>query len=125
MKTQGALEGKSEETNDPHKNKRLARRRFLLLGSGLAVSAIPMLALAPREEKNDPDEGVTAPEDLMKEHGVLNRCLLVYEEGMRRLQRRGSDASPEIFHHTAQLVKKFVEEYHEKNEENFIFPQFE
>ena len=25
---------------------------------------------------------------------------------------------------TAELVRRFVEEYHEKNEENYIFPQF-
>jgi hemerythrin-like domain-containing protein len=76
------------------------------------------------EKKWDPDQGVTAPEDLMKEHGVLNRCLLVYEEGLRRLREK-QEVSPEVFQHTAQLVRAFVEEYHEKNEENYIFPQFE
>lgn len=71
----------------------------------------------------DPDEGVTAPEDLMKEHGVLNRCLLIYEEGLRRL-RANQEVPPELFQHTATLICHFVEEYHEKNEENYIFPQF-
>src|SRR5207247_2525480 len=71
----------------------------------------------------DPDEGVTAPEDLMKEHGVLNRCLLLYEEGLRRLRGR-EEVSPELFQHTAGLIRRFVESYHEKNEENFIFPVF-
>src|SRR5712691_10656065 len=71
----------------------------------------------------DPDEGVTAPEDLMKEHGVLNRCLLIYEEGVRRIRAR-VEIPPEVFQHTAGLIRHFVEEYHEKNEENFIFPQF-
>jgi hemerythrin-like domain-containing protein len=71
----------------------------------------------------DPDEGVTAPEDLMKEHGVLNRCLLVYEEGIRRLRGR-EEVSPVLFQHAAGLIRRFVEQYHEKNEENYIFPQF-
>src|SRR5712691_7815705 len=71
----------------------------------------------------DPDEGVTAPEDLMKEHGVLNRCLLIYEEGVRRLNAK-QEVSPNVFNHTAKLIKLFVEEYHEKNEENHIFPVF-
>src|SRR5207249_7341081 len=74
--------------------------------------------------KINPDEGVTAPEDLMKEHGVLNRCLLIYEEGLRRLRDK-TDLSPNVFNHTAALIRKFVEEYHEKNEENYIFPVFE
>jgi len=101
----------------------LDRRSFLAATTGLIV-ATPMRAWAETNEKIDPDEGVTAPEDLMKEHGVLNRCLLIYEEGMRRLQR-GDDIGPEVFHHTAQLIRTFVEEYHEKNEEKYIFPEFE
>ena len=59
----------------------------------------------------------------MKEHGVLNRCLLIYEEGMRRIRAR-EDIPPAVFQNTAGLIRKFVEEYHEKNEENFIFPVF-
>jgi hemerythrin-like domain-containing protein len=99
------------------------RRRFLIASTAL-VATTPNLSFAEAEEKLDPDEGVTAPEDLMKEHGVLNRCLLIYEEGMRRLQKR-EDVSPEVFNHTAQLIRKFLEEYHELNEEKYIFPEFE
>jgi hemerythrin-like domain-containing protein len=102
---------------------KLDRRWFLAATTSLVATA-PALLLAQADEKLNPDEGVTAPEDLMKEHGVLNRCLLIYEEGMRRLQKR-QDVSPDVFNHTAQLVRKFVEEYHEQNEEKFIFPEFE
>ena len=105
------------------KQKQLDRRGFLAATAGLTAAA-PLWALAQAEEKLNPDEGVTAPEDLMKEHGVLNRCLLIYEEGMRRLQRR-DEVSPEVFNHTARLVRQFVEEYHEQNEEKYIFPEFE
>ena len=99
------------------------RRRFLAVSTS-AVLTMPILARGAGDDKIDPDEGVTAPEDLMKEHGVLNRCLLIYEEGMRRLQAR-EDVSPEVFNHTAHLIRTFVEEYHEKNEEKYIFPEFE
>ena len=98
------------------------RRGVLAAGAG-SLLALPALA-APQRPGWDPDEGVTAPEDLMKEHGVLNRCLLIYEEGLRRLGAR-QEVAPEVFSHTAGLVRHFVEEYHEKNEENFIFPVFE
>ena len=60
----------------------------------------------------------------MKEHGVLNRCLLIYEEAIRRL-RDQKEVSPEVLNHTAELIRGFVEEYHERNEEKYIFPVFE
>jgi hemerythrin-like domain-containing protein len=67
---------------------------------------------------------VGAAEDLMREHGVLNRVLLIYEEGLRRIHK-DEDVSPDVFHKPAMLVRKLVEDYHEKLEENFIFPEFE
>jgi hemerythrin-like domain-containing protein len=76
------------------------------------------------QKKNEPEEEVGATEDLMREHGVLNRVLLIYEEGLRRL-RSNQEISPDVFHKPATLVRKFVEDYHEKLEENFIFPEFE
>ena len=99
------------------------RRRQFLMTSGM-LAGVPLLALGRAEEKIDPEEGVSAPEDLMKEHGVLNRCLLIYEEGMKRI-RHADEVSPEVFQHTAELVRTFVEQYHEPNEEKYIFPEFE
>ena len=100
------------------------RRRLLVAGAVLAAGA-PLAGAAPAPAaKIDPDAGVTAPEDLMKEHGVLNRCLLIYEEGLRRLAAR-QEVPPEAFQHTADLIRTFVEEYHERNEEKYIFPEFE
>lgn len=103
---------------------RMNRREALRVGTGLVFGASGVAGAAERgANRIDPEEGVTAPEDLMKEHGVLNRCLLIYEAGIHRL-RAGEGVSPEVFQHTAQLVRRFVEEYHEKNEEKYIFPQF-
>src|SRR5690349_19437750 len=106
-------------------NKEMDRRAALAAGVG-ALVGLPALAApaAGAQGKINPDEGVTAPEDLMKEHGVLNRCMLIYEEGIRRIRDR-EDLSPNVFNHTALLIKKFVEEYHERNEEKYIFPVFE
>src|SRR5262249_50335484 len=100
-----------------------SRRAVLTAGVG-SLLALPALAAPPKSPGHwDPDEGVTAPEDLMKEHGVLNRSLLIYEEGLLRISAR-QEVSPEVFSHTANMIRRFVEEYHEKNEENFIFPVF-
>ena len=97
---------------------KVARRKFLVATTGL-VAAAPILALAQAKEEINPDEGVTAPEDLMKEHGVLNRCLLIYEEGVRRLQK-GDDITPEVFQHTAQLIRTFVVAWESTAEANVI-----
>jgi hemerythrin-like domain-containing protein len=86
---------------------------------GLAASASGAAMIRP-----DDKEEVGATEDLMREHGVLNRILLIYQEGLRRLHGK-EDVPPEMFHKSADLVRRFVEDYHEKLEENFIFPEFE
>ena len=102
------------------------RRRFLAAATALGIGT---LALVPGEirgddKKDQPEEEAGATEDLMRENGVLNRILLIYEEGLRRLRAR-EDVPPDVFHKPATLVRKFVEDYHEKLEENFIFPEFE
>src|SRR5256714_8656885 len=102
----------------------VARRRLVAAGVGILLGAPVGAEALQGAGKINPDEGVTAPEGLMKEHGVLNRCLLIYEEGIRRLHSK-QEVSPNVFNHTALLIRKFVEEYHEKNEEKYIFPVFE
>src|SRR5947208_14127508 len=99
----------------------LDRRGILLAG---LAAPFALKSSFEYQGKIDPEQGVTAPEDLMKEHGVLNRCLLIYEEGMRRIQSH-QDIEPAIFEQTADLIRRFVEQYHEKNEETYIFPVFQ
>lgn len=104
------------------KDRRLFLRTAVTLG---LATAIPAIVLARADEKKEKaEEDVGAAEDLMREHGVLNRVLLVYEEGLRRLRAK-EEVTPDVFHKTATLVRKFVEDYHEKLEEKFIFPEFE
>jgi hemerythrin-like domain-containing protein len=104
------------------------RRKFLWTAALGAAGLSPLLQGARGDDKKDKQEGseddVSAPEDLMREHGVLNRTLLVYEEGLRRLHAK-EDVGPELFMKAATLIRKFVEDYHEKDEEKFIFPEFE
>ena len=100
----------------------LVCRRAVLVGSAAGI-VIGAARVAHAARQTD-EEGVTAPEDLMKEHGVLNRCLLVYEEGIRRLQAH-EEVGPQVFHQTADLIRRFVEAYHERNEEKYIFPVFQ
>lgn len=69
-------------------------------------------------------EEVSPAEDLMREHGVLDRVLLIYEEGLRRLNSK-LDLDPVVLASSAGMVRRFIEDYHEKLEENHLFPRFE
>ncbi len=66
---------------------------------------------------------IPATEDLMKEHGILNRVLLIYEETIKRIDRNESFESS--LSEALTIIKSFIENYHEKNEEEYIFPLFE
>ena len=99
------------------------RRLFLGAAGSLGLAAFAG-GIVRADEKQKKEEEVSPAEDLMREHGVLNRVLLLYEEGLRRLRgKEGVD--PDVFHRPAALVRKFVEDYHEQLEEKFLFPRFE
>jgi len=97
------------------------RRQFLVVGGG---SALLFGATARAVEKGAPAEEVSPTEDLMREHGVLRRLLLVYGEAVRRLSA-GQELPVEPLAHAATIVREFIEDYHEKDEEEYIFPRFD
>ncbi len=63
-------------------------------------------------------------EDLMREHGILNRVLLIYEEIIKRIESN-TDFSVTTLSNSVNIIKSFIEDYHEKLEENYLFPIFE
>jgi hemerythrin-like domain-containing protein len=79
------------------------------------------------KKASPPTQGVppvSPPEDLMREHGVLNRVLLIYEDVIRRIDEH-REVPPETLAAAADIIRNFVEDYHEKLEEDYIFPRFE
>lgn len=100
---------------------RVARRSFIKSGLSVGVGTVLISPNVWAKEKEEAEVGPA--EDLMREHGVLNRILLVYEEGIRRLQAKSSNADLEVLKKSASLIKRFIENYHEKLEEEFIFPR--
>ena len=71
------------------------------------------------------EAGLMSPnEDLMQEHALLNRVLLIYEQVVRRLEGQ-KGLEPDILKRSAQIIRHFIEQYHEKLEEDFVFPRFE
>src|SRR5207249_9996299 len=102
------------------------RRVFLKSGiifSGVALAGSELLRGAELEKKGDGKEAeVGPPEDLMREHGVLKRILLIYGEAIRRIDSK-EDLPPEPLADSAKIIRDFIEDYHEKLEENFLLPR--
>ena len=71
----------------------------------------------------DPGTGLSPNEDLMQEHALLDRVLLVYEEIARRLED-GTRPDPDALGRAAKIIRHFIEDYHEKLEEDHVFPRF-
>jgi hemerythrin-like domain-containing protein len=67
---------------------------------------------------------VTAVEDLMREHGILRRALILYSEAAARLRTSAADVDPRALVQTATLFQEFGEDYHERKlEEQNVFPE--
>jgi hemerythrin-like domain-containing protein len=96
------------------------RREFLIAGAVMGMAGVAGGAETPK-----PEEDVSAVEDLMREHGVLRRILLIYEEWLRRYRAKTGSVSSQDIILTSGLVKRFIEDYHEALEEKFVFPEFE
>src|SRR5215471_3272637 len=69
------------------------------------------------------EKEVTPPEDLMREHGVLDRVLLVYEACIRKFTSK-DDFDPALLTQSATIVRDFIHDYHEQSEEHYVFPRF-
>jgi hemerythrin-like domain-containing protein len=107
----------------------VAGRRVVLAGllcttAGSALAAPQAARSAPGAAKPIGDEGVGPGEDLMREHGVLNRILLIYDEAARRIREK-EPLPADTVHASAQIISRFLEGYHEKLEEDHLFPRFE
>jgi hemerythrin-like domain-containing protein len=97
------------------------RRRVLAL-TGAGFAAAGALGLSACGKAGDE---VAAAEDLMREHGVLRRALLVYQEAVARL-RSGKPFPADALAKTARLFRSFGEDYHERRlEEVHIFPKLQ
>ena len=78
---------------------------------------------AGSEPKDVEGEDVDAVDDLMREHGVIRRVLVVYRETATRLRTKTGSVPIDALQKAAKLIRTFGEDYHEKQlEEAHIFP---
>lgn len=93
---------------------------LLVLVSGCKQTEQELLSTAQEEKMIE----ISPIEDLMREHGVLARLLLIGQTCADKL------AKSEPFEHvlladTLGIMQTFIQDYHEKLEEEYIFPLFE
>jgi hemerythrin-like domain-containing protein len=111
----------------------IVRRQWLATACSVGAGVVLLGCSVPQAGKDEGDEDndttklasteVTAAEDLMREHGVLRRALLVYQETAVKLRATPAAIAPDALRRTAKLFRAFGEEYHEQQlEEQFIFP---
>jgi hemerythrin-like domain-containing protein len=102
---------------------RLSRRGLLSGAAGVAIGAGAggVVLLSGRD-----DEAVGRPpapgEALMTEHGVLKRLLLAYRAAVEQL---AAEVIPpvEAVADAAELIRDYVESFHEGLEEAYVFPR--
>jgi hemerythrin-like domain-containing protein len=101
----------------------LGRRLVLQAAAGGILLSAGASRLAQAAERHGAAAEVSATEDMMREHGVLRRALLIYAETAPRLRADASAIEAEALNDTAKLFRAFGEDYHEKKlEEPYVFP---
>ena len=96
---------------------------FFGLLLGISVTLCDQDVMRNSVMKEMLEENIPFTEDLMREHGLLNRVLLIYEEIIKRMDR--DDIQIKALKQAIDIIRDFIEGYHEKLEEDYIFPLFE
>jgi hemerythrin-like domain-containing protein len=116
-----------QENNQFNQSGNTHRRAFVKKGLIVTLSGIAGVSLMSgckgKEDEDDEGQKVAPPEDLMQEHGLLNRILLIYDTCRTHLVNKSSFPK-ESLSNAANIIRTFVEDYHEKQEEQYLFPRF-
>jgi hemerythrin-like domain-containing protein len=109
------------ENHSSTNRRAFVRNGLILTGSALAGFSL----LSGCKDKGNEEEGqeVSPTEDLMQEHGLLNRVLLIYDTCRMHLADK-TTFPKDALGNAANIIRTFVEDYHEKQEEQYLFPRF-
>jgi hemerythrin-like domain-containing protein len=101
------------------------RRSFLTAAaSGTLAVGCAGSSRGAATPKSEGEEEVTPAEDLMREHGVLRRIMYLYDEASLRLDAQ-REVPLDALARGAGMIRRVIEDYHEKIEEELVFPRFE
>jgi hemerythrin-like domain-containing protein len=65
---------------------------------------------------------MSANEDLMMEHGLLSRLLLILDDLTKKINL-DITINTQLIKITLMIIRKFFQDHHEKTEEKYIFPR--
>lgn len=104
------------------RNSRSARSRNPFATVGIFLQAE---AHEPIKKKGEAlEERVASPiEDLSKEHGVLERLLLIYDKVINDAAS-GMGFNARAINGATRIFKDYIGEHHDRCEERYIFPKF-
>jgi hemerythrin-like domain-containing protein len=103
-----------------YKPRREFLRKGVLFGTLAGVSGISLVSSC---KKGGEEDEISPVEDLMREHGVLNRIMMIYDNCRARLVNK-EELQADALTNSANIIRSFVEDYHEKLEEKYLFPRF-
>jgi hemerythrin-like domain-containing protein len=99
------------------------RAAFAALGVAGAGLALTLPGCAKPADKPGAEPDVSATEDLMREHGILRRLLVIYRETALLIRGEPRTLDLAALGQAADLFRNFGESYHEKSlEEAHVFP---
>jgi hemerythrin-like domain-containing protein len=106
----------------------VTRRRWIAgtTAAGIVAAGGGLIVAQGRSAANrsaPPAEPIPPNERLMREHGVLDRLMLIYRDAISRIDN-GKPIPPDTLSASAKLIHNFIESYHQRLEEEYIFPRF-
>lgn len=103
---------------------RESRRNFLVkFGLLFAATGFWGAGGCSEDEKGSKAWKVSPTENLMREHGILSRIMLIFDSIGNRF-KQGEEFPLQALAEANNIMRRFVQDYHEKNEQLYIFNRF-
>jgi hemerythrin-like domain-containing protein len=125
-----ARETEDRQQDTPPPGRRMSRRAAMFgagglaagaVGAGVALVAVPTSAAPNTAQLDAVARETPLTEDLMNEHGMLIRIILIYREVTRRVAS-GEPVPRAQAHDSGMIIEDFIHGFHEPLEEAYVFP---
>jgi hemerythrin-like domain-containing protein len=112
-----------EKTKFPTSYSNHPRREFLkrsvLLSTLTGISGLGLVSGCDKTATH----AIGPAEMLMQDHGLLNRIMMIYDACRTKLLA-GENFPADALQSAARIIRTYIEDYHERLEEEFLFPRF-
>ncbi len=102
----------------------MAARKTIPIGPGSIAGFILQVHQPLKEKGEELEAKESSPmEDLMKEHGAVERIMLVYQRMIEKAIT-GQEIDVSVINRASRMVDEYVSNHHEREEEDYVFPKF-